>query len=354
MKKILIGFLGLLGLLAAYLLLWPVPIDPGTWTPLPAPDLSGDYAPNDRLAGIERLYEEGVGSEDVAVAADGSMYLGLADGRIGHLDPSGTRFKEVAQTGGRPLGLHMDEARGRLIIADAFKGLLSLDLESGALTTLTDHHGDKPFRFTDDVDVAADGTIYFSDASHKFQITNFRAAVFEHQPNGRLLAYTPQGETKLLADNLYFANGVALAHDESYVLVAETTRYRIQRYWLTGERAGTLEMFVENLPGFPDGVSRGSAGRFWVAMFTIRNPIMDKVLPTPWIRKLLIRLPEALQPQAAPHGFVLGFDGDANVVANLQDRSADAFFPVTSVQERLGKLHLGSLQDNGIGRMAVP
>ena len=281
---------------------------------------------------------------------------GKNPGRVMKLNPQTGTVSVHCADSGKSNGLMFD-AKGRLIACcGAMFGRRALVeiTPDGKLRPLVEKYKGKRLNSPNDLVVHPNGTIYFSDASHKFQITNFRAAVFEHQPNGRLLAYTPQGETKLLADNLYFANGVALAHDESYVLVAETTRYRIQRYWLTGERAGTLEMFVENLPGFPDGGSRGSAGRFWVAMFTIRNPIMDKVLPTPWIRKLLIRLPEALQPQAAPHGFVLGFDGDANVVANLQDRSADAFFPVTSVQERLGKLHLGSLQDNGIGRMAVP
>jgi len=248
----------------------------------------------------------------------------------------------------------MDQPRNRLVIADAFKGLMSMDLTSRQLTALTDRHGDKPFKFTDDVDVAKDGTIYFSDASHKFPQTEFRAEVFEHQPNGRLLAYTPAGETQLLADNLYFANGIALAHDESYVLVAETTRYRVQKYWLTGERAGTLEMFIENLPWFPDGISTGTEGRFWLALFTVRNPVLDEVLPKPWLRNIMIRLPESLQPQAAPHGFMLGLSENGEVVANLQDASAGAYSPVTSVQEHNNFLHLGSLIDDGILRVPVP
>lgn len=38
----------------------------------------------------------------------------------------------------------------------------------------------------------------------------------------------------MLLKDLYFANGVALSKDESFVLVAETFQYRISRYWLKG------------------------------------------------------------------------------------------------------------------------
>lgn len=49
----LVGLAVVLGALAAYLLLWPVPIEPAPWSPLEAPSLQGVYAPNDALAGTE-------------------------------------------------------------------------------------------------------------------------------------------------------------------------------------------------------------------------------------------------------------------------------------------------------------
>lgn len=46
----------------------------------------------------------------------------------------------------------------------------------------------------------------------------------------RLLRYDPVTKTNtVLMDRLHFANGVALAADESYILVAETFKFRIMR-----------------------------------------------------------------------------------------------------------------------------
>lgn len=54
---------------------------------------------------------------------------------------------------------------------------------------------------------------------------------------GRFWSYSPTtGKTQMLADNIWQANGVALAHDESFVLVASTGSMRLYRYWLKGNK----------------------------------------------------------------------------------------------------------------------
>ena len=333
-------------LCALYLAFWPVPVDPIAWTPGPAPALAEDA----RLEGVAVL-PLGVGAEDVAVDARGRIYGGDHDGRIWRVAPGGAP-EIFAETGGRPLGLAFD-ARGQLIVCDSTQGLLQVD-PSGGVTVLADGHGGRPFGFTDDLDIGPDGTIYFSDASHKFGQSQVTEAMVESRPNGRLLAYDPAtGETRLLLDGLHFANGVAVTHDGDAVLVSETTRYRVLRYWLRGPRAGTSEIFADNLPGFPDGVSRGSDGRFWVALFSPRIPTFDALLSRPFWRTVAYRLPAALQPAPAAHGVVLGLDATGRVVETLADRSGAGFAPITSVQEHDGALYLGSLTHAGYGRLPL-
>lgn len=54
---------------------------------------------------------------------------------------------------------------------------------------------------------------------------------------GRLLSYSPAtGQTHVLADNIWQANGVALSHDESFIVVASTPSMRLYRYWLKGSK----------------------------------------------------------------------------------------------------------------------
>lgn len=55
---------------------------------------------------------------------------------------------------------------------------------------------------------------------------------------GRLLKYDPTSrKTSFVAGDLFYANGVAIAKDESFVLVAETSRVTIHRIWLKGKKA---------------------------------------------------------------------------------------------------------------------
>ncbi len=326
-------------------------IDPGQWRPPAAPGLTGPYEANSDLALDERWEVPGVGPEDVVVGAGGAVYTGVEDGRILRFLPDGRGPEVIAETGGRPLGVEMD-GLGRLIICDADKGLLRLGGD-GTLETLVDSFEGSPLRFTNNAAVAADGTIYFSDSS-RFGIGDYRADLLEHRPNGRLLAYEPEsGETRLLLDELFFANGVALAEDESFVLVAETASYRIARLWLSGPRAGERDFFVENLPGFPDNLSRGPTGVFWVALPGPRDAMLDWLLPRPRLRALVAKLPERFQPQPKRFGFVVGFDAGGNVVHNLQDPTG-AFAMVTGVREHDGWLYAGSLTERAVARTRLP
>ncbi len=353
LRKLVVVFASLAVLLLLYLFFWPVPIEPLVWTPPEPPPLTGVYEPNTRLAAVERLGAgAGVGPEDVAVDSQGRVYGGFADGRILRFQADGTQPQVFATTGGRPLGLHFDAA-GNLVVADAYKGLLSISPDA-SIAVLSVEQGGVPFRLTDDVDIAADGTIYFCDASSKFPLSEFMLDVLEHRPNGRLLAYDPEaGTTRLLLDKLYFANGVAVSPDQSFVLVVETTKYRVKRYWLTGPRAGESDVFIDNLPGFPDGISSNGRDTFWLAIFGPRDPLLNFLLPRPFLRKILLRL-LPLQPVANRYGFVLGLDMNGRVVHNLQHLSATSYAPITSVQEHEGVLYLGSIAQDAVGRLPVP
>ncbi len=353
-KKVWIGLAGIAGLLLSYLLFWPVPVDPAAWTPPEVPALTGIYERNTRLAAIERL---GAGAciapEDIAVDRRGRLYGSMEDGRIVRFQADGSGPELFVDTKGRPLGLHFDGA-GNLVVADAKKGLLSI-APDGSLTVLCTEAKGVPFKFTDDVDIAGNGTIYFSDASYKYSIEDYLLDAIEHRPYGRLLAYDPASKTvEILLDNLYFANGVAVSPDQSFVLVNESSKFRVQRYWLTGPKQGESEIFLDDLPGYPDGISSNGNDMFWLALFSPRNSVMDALLPYPFLRKVTVRLPKFLSPAPERYAFVLGLDINGRVVHNLQDSSGGPYGMITSVQEHDGKLYLGSLHEEAIGRLPVP
>lgn len=354
LKRLLKLFALLIAAVIAYLLLWPVPISPVAWTPPPAPRLAGVYEKNNRLSGTERLsLGTGFAPEDVTLDVENRIYTGMDDGRIMRLEPDGTRPHVFANTHGRPLGLKFDGS-GNLIVADSSKGLLSID-RAGAISLLSNQADGIAFRITNDLDIAADGTIYFTDASSRFPLSNYTADILEHQSTGRLLAYEPVGKTThVVLANLSFANGVAVSPDQSFVLVNETGKYRIHRIWRTGAKQGAAEVFIDNLPGFPDGISSNGKDKFWLALVTPRDPTLDRLLPHPFLRKAVWRLPPFLRPAPKRYSFVLGLDTNGKVVENLQDGSPDCYAQIANVVEHQGFLYFGSIGESAIGRHRIP
>ena len=350
-KKLVAWTIALLGVVLLYLFLWPVPIDPADWEPPPVPALEGDYAPNRILQQMELFETPGTrGPEDVAVGEDGSIFVGVEEGKILRYDANGSGVMVFAETSGRPLGLDFD-LDGNLVVADAVRGLLSIDT-SGAVTVLCTEADGVPLGFTDDVDVDSKNVAWFSDASIRWDHHHVMNEALESRANGRLVKYDiATAECTTVLGDLYFANGIAVSPDDSYVLVNETMRYRTKRVFVRGPRAGVVETFIENLPGFPDGISTGADGIYWLALYAPRNELLDRAGPTPWLRRLIHRIPAALQPKPRRHPFILGLDADGNVVRNLQDSEGKDFSKSTSAEQAGDFLYVGSLTEPKWGRL---
>ena len=217
------GLLLIIVLIVAYLLFWPSPIDPCLTSRRRFRSSREPPERNDRLASAELIAVGKVeGPEDVEVDAREDLHR---TGRWprGSVDPDET-VTSLANTGGRPVGIAF-APDGKLIVADAVKGLLSID-PVGEVTLLADGAGSEPLGFADDVTVAQDGTIYFSDASTKFGPQEYLYDMLEARPHGRLVRYDPAThDTTVLLPDMCFANGVALSKNEDFLLVNETYRF---------------------------------------------------------------------------------------------------------------------------------
>ncbi|WP_310681147.1 SMP-30/gluconolactonase/LRE family protein [Aliifodinibius sp. S!AR15-10] len=341
-----------------YFSVWPVAIDPVSWEAPSNPGYSGPFETNELLKKMEKLpIGDNHGPEDLAVDSAGHIYASTHEGRIVHLQPDGTEPENWAETGGRPLGIEFDN-NGNLIVADAFLGLLSI-AKDGSINELTTAAEGIPIRYANDVDIAENGLIYFTDSSTKFSALKWGDTyvaslldIFEHGSHGRLLVYNPaDGSTKVLMDGLNFANGIAISRDQSYLLVNETGSYRVLRYWLTEPQKGQSEPFLSNLPAFPDNLSTGLDGRFWVALISPRNALLDNLSDNPFLRKVIQRMPAFVRPQAESYGHIIAVDGDGNVVKNMQD--PDGGYPkITTVAETKDYLFTGSLVAPTLGRLS--
>lgn len=289
----------------------------------------------------------------MAVTADGTVYTGLSDGRILRLLPPDGSISQVCVTGGRPLGIEVDDD-GSLIVCDADRGLLRVHPEDGSIEVLVETVDGSALRLANNAAICADGSVLFTQSSTRFVLADFKGDLLEHSCTGRLLRWHPDGRVEILLGGLAFANGVALSGDESSVLIAETGAYRIRRLWLTGPAAGQCEVLVSNLPGFPDNLSTGADGRTWVALASRRNRLLDLLLPLPGFLRLLVwALPERLQPAASRIALVAAVDDTGEVVTCLHG-DGTAFHYVTGMREHNGYLYLGSLADSAVARIPLP
>jgi sugar lactone lactonase YvrE len=318
-------------------------IAPQVWRPPSAP-----RAKTDPLPPLTVVQVNGFGPEDVLVDK-GHVFTGVDDGRILRLTPDGRRLDTVADTGGRPLGLEL-YPDGRLLVCDAKRGLLLVDRRNGDLEVLVDRGPE--LRVCNNAAVAADGTVYFTDSTSRFDLDHWKADVLEHNGTGRLLRRTPDGEVDELLTGLHFANGVALAPDESWVVVASSGSYRLDKVELPSGRHSAL---AESLPAFPDNIATGSDGLVWVAMASPRIAALDLAHRLhPAVRKAVWALPEPLQVKEKRVVWVRALDGaTGRVVHDLRAVRPD-YHMVTGVREADGVVYLGSLNERAIAHFALP
>lgn len=313
-------------------------INPVRWQPPPVEPLPDVPSPDVTVVPLP-----GNGPEDVVTDAGGRIWAGLEDGRIVRISLDGGEAVVVADTGGRPLGLHMARD-GRLLICDSYKGLLALNPDDRTLTTLADSVVGRPLMFCSNVTETSDGTIYFTESTCDFRYEHYTAAVIEARGRGSLFRLTPDGTVTQLVDGLYFANGVTTTADESALVFAETQARRLSKYWLSGPQAGAVTPLANHLPGMPDNISTGADGRIWAAMVAEVNTALEWLVPrAPVLRKLAWRLPERLQPQIKPEVWAVAFDPDSgHVVAGLRTTHPE-FGVVTGLVESAGRLWMGTI-----------
>ncbi|MDB2439314.1 SMP-30/gluconolactonase/LRE family protein [Hellea sp.] len=359
MKKLFLIILAAIVLIGVYLAAWPVSVDPVSWNAPENKGFVGDFAPNTDLANLEYLpMGESHGPEDV-VMHEGKLYVSSQEGKIIEIDPAAKTHREYADTKGSALGMEMD-AQGNLIIADAFRGLLAVSPQ-GQVSVLTDEVDGTPILYADDLDIAADGVIYFSDASTKFGAKasgdTLGASVLEiseHRGTGRLLAYNPATKrTRVVKDGYVFSNGVAMTSDGD-ILVNETGTYQMHRV----SPDGRSRVIMDNLPGFPDNVNRGpkladGTETFLLGIVSQRSKWLDDNSENVGARKMAMRLPAFMRPQAVNYGLIVQIDGEGNVLKTWQDPSGSYPSATGAIIAEDGYMYVSSLTAPELGRLKI-
>ena len=201
--------------------------------------------------------------EGVMALDDGSLYTADARGCCARIDPDG-RTVFFGALGGLPNGICID-AEGNCIVANLGNGeVQSLSLAGSHTVVMTEAHGKKMvapnFPFVD-----FSGRLWVSNSTDNPDID---ASLQSPSPDGCLAVIEQGMPPRIVADGIYFANGVALDAREEYVYVAETMQRRVLRYRINKDSSvGRAEIYgPETLGrlGYPDGIAFDEAGNLWV------------------------------------------------------------------------------------------
>ncbi len=338
---------------------FPLPLAPATEAGSASP-----YALNDRLRDVEVIGLDKIdGPEDILLDNNDDIYAGNRIGDIIRFQAPDYKEPEVfAHCGGRPLGLAWDK-NGNILVCIGGMGLYSIGKDR-TITKLTDETNRTPWSIiddsrlslADDLDVAPDGRVFFSEATKRYEMNEWPVDSLESRGNGRILCYDPSTKkTKTLIRNLVFPNGICMAHDNNSFFFAETWGCRISRYWLNGPKAGKVESIIPNIPGYPDNINRASDGNYWLALVGMRTPTYDLAMTMPGFRKRMSRRvasDEWIFPNINT-GCVIKFNDHGEVLESFWDRGGENHPMVTSMRENRGYLYLGGISNNRIGRIRL-
>jgi len=333
--------------------------------PSALPGSGSPYALNDKLRDVEVIGLDRVdGPEDVILDRDDNLYCGTRHGDVMRFfGPDHTRFEKFAHIGGHPMGMAFDR-EGSLQVCVGGMGLYAVS-PSGEVRKMTDETNRSPrsiiddarVRFADDLDIAPDGRIFFSEASIRYEAHDWAVDGVECRPNGRVICHDPRaGTTRTVLRNIRLANGICMASDGQSLLLNETWACRVLRYWFDGPNAGRVEVVIGDLPGYPDNINRASDGHYWVALVGMRTPALDLALRDPGFRRRMARrvpMDEWLFPNINT-GCVVKIDEHGNVLDALWDLGGQNHPMITSMREHRGYLYIGGIYNNRIGRYRIP
>uniref|UniRef100_A0A915E1G4 Strictosidine synthase conserved region domain-containing protein n=1 Tax=Ditylenchus dipsaci TaxID=166011 RepID=A0A915E1G4_9BILA len=351
--------------------------DPQVYSLKHPPKLAGVLAPNKHLRNANLILKGQISGPESLLVEGNTIYTGTWDAKIVKI-VDGVIKQTIKLTNetvcgtfdtepicGRPLGIRRLN-KDLLVVADAYLGIYTLDFAQGkwkqVYSTKQKINGES-LSFVNDLDVLDENTVFFTDSSSKWDRRRFLHSFMEAKPNGRVfqLNLNPDGEVKVVMDNLYFANGLQIFPDKQSFLVSECSMSRIKRFYFAGAKKGTQEVFVDNLPGLPDNIRLSYTNTFYVGLAGVRHSdefsLVDKLGDLPWLRKLLIEIiPERYLAKLftlvkRKYGIAIELDQAGKIISAPQDPDGLIVTDASQVSDDATHLYLGSFHADFIAKV---
>lgn len=219
------------------------------------------YAVNNKLGNIELIGLGQVESpEDVILDVDDHFVLRNPPWRHHEIPCAGLQKNGGVRAYWRSAAGNGLQCRRRSVCLRWWHGLYRVRRADRVVEKVTDEtnrswntvNDDSRLRLADDLDIAPDGRIYFSEATIRYEMSEWPIDSLEARGNGRLICYDPKTDkTQTVLKNLVFPNGICMVGDGQSLLFAESWACRISRYWFDGPNKGQVQVVIPDLPGYP-------------------------------------------------------------------------------------------------------
>lgn len=260
---------------------------------------------------------------------------------------------------GRPLGIRITKD-DIMYVADSYLGIFKINLsnsETNQILSSNDPRFNKlPLKLLNDLDLDDDDNIiYFIDSSYELDLNQVLEEHLELMPRGRLFSYDEKrNKIELLKDGLYLPNGLQLMPDKQSILINENSMARILRYYLKGEKKGTTEIFINNMPGFGDTIRLTDHNTLLVPFAATRHDkfksLLDMFGEWPYLRslmssvfnlrKILLALPK--------YGLLAEYDLNGNLLKSWHDSTGQTVECTTNAVIYDKKIYIGSYYNDFI------
>jgi gluconolactonase len=163
------------------------------------------------------------------------------------------------------------DREGRLVTCEHYRRRVTRTELDGSITTIADIYEGKPFNSPNDVVVARDGSVWFTDPPYGIMRGECEPGAVAEQPSG-VYRVDVSGRIDRVIDTLDKPNGLAFSTDESTLYVSDTGyshrlrgNHHIFAFEMVGGRPLSLSIFATIDPGGSDGFRVDRLGNIWTS-----------------------------------------------------------------------------------------
>jgi gluconolactonase len=226
---------------------------------------------DDRFAGtggdrwLSKVFDQGRWLEGPAHHPAGRFVLfsDIPNDRVLRYDEVTGQVVEFAAGVGFTNGRTID-AQSRFVACEHGNRRVTRTEHDGSVTVLAEAYRGRRLNSPNDVVVAGDGAIWFTDPSYGI-MTDYEGHAAEEEIGSRnVYRLGPADELAVVADDFTQPNGLAFSADFTRLYVVDSEEHHVRAFTVDGDRLSGGEVFAAHPDGY-DGIRFDTRGRLWGA-----------------------------------------------------------------------------------------